>query len=118
MKINCLWINTFTPTGRHYSYFHWDNDWYCFINLAKKHKDVRYIILFLDYQILQKIGKDSEKTVNVRIRILCGLINKISPEIMSIYMKSRLMECVWNITRQFKKDYNEWYCKNILELPF
>lgn len=116
MVINSLTCYPYTKWGRRYNQFKWDNNWYAFVK--SKNRQVSHCIFWFDYYILQRIGEDSKTTLNVRIRILCGMINKIPYPILNREMKIAFMECIWNIFYAMWKDYDDWYCKYILQLPF
>lgn len=83
-----------------------------------KIQTVKYLVSWFDTQILQKIGVDKDLTLKVRIRILCGLINNTPTSVLTRPMKIEFMECIWDTYNKFYKDWYEYYCRNILELPF
>lgn len=117
----------YTPWGKQYQQFHWRTSWWVFINLATKerttnqfmsNKPINHILYWFDNEILQKIGKDTRFTLDVRVRIVCGMINKLSPSKVSMDMKREFMECIWDTYQKFSKDYMEYHCKYELGLPF
>ena len=118
MVIYSLTSNVYTPWGKQYQMFHWKPSWWVFIKLSNKTKDVRHIIYWFDINILQRISKDTRFTLDVRIRIVCGMINNLTPIFISIDMKREFMECIWDAYQKFSKDYIEYHCKYILQLPF
>lgn len=59
-----------------------------------------------------------EFTLDVRIRIVCGMVNKLSSNRVSIAMKREFMECIWDAYQKFSKDYMEYHCRYELGLPF
>lgn len=108
----------YTPWGKQYQMFHWRPSWWVFANLSNKSKAIRHIICWYDANVLQRISKDTKLTLDVRIRIICGMINNLSPNPMSMDMKREFMECIWDTYQKFSKDYFEYHCKYILQLPF
>lgn len=126
MVIHSLTNKVYTSWGIRYSLFNWRPEWYTFIRIGNRecNKDefhcistsVKYIIYWFDTNILQKIGIDKEPTLRVRIRIVCGMVNNL--HYIPRPMKIEFMECIWDIYKKFYKEWNEYYCKKILELPF
>lgn len=126
MVIHSLTNKVYTSWGVRYTLFNWRPEWYTFIRIQNRecNKDwfhynddsVKHIIYWFDTNILQKIGIDKEPTLRVRIRIVCGMVNKIN--YIPWPMKREFMECIWDTYRKFYKEWNEYYCKKILELPF
>lgn len=126
MVIHSLTNKVYTSWGVRYELFNWRPEWYTFIRIQNRecNKDefhcisdsVKHIIYWFDTNILQKIGIDKEPTLRVRIRIVCGMVNKIN--YIPWPMKREFMECIWDTYRKFYKEWNEYYCKKILELPF
>ena len=119
MDVYSLTNRVYTHWGKRYNSFNWNDEWKTHTRLYSK---TRFrgtpIIAWLDMNILQRIGKDSDFTIKVRIRILCGMINKIPHNIYSREMKISFMECVWDIYKQFKKSWENWHCRYVLGLPF
>ena len=127
MVIHSLTNHIYTGWGAKYSDFNWRPEWYTFIRIQNReikkkpfgsYKHVAHIIYFFDNMILQRIGKDHRVTLDVRIRIVCGLINNTSPKILTIPMKREFMECIWDIYKKFMNEWYEYYYRYILELPF
>lgn len=127
MLINSLTSYIYTVWGAKYSDFNWRPEWYAFIRMQNKeikerpfnaYKPVAHIIYFFDTKVLQRIGKDHRVTLDVRIRIVCGLINQLSPNKVSIPMKREFMECIWDTYKKFMREWEEYYFKYILQLPF
>lgn len=128
MVIHSLTNKIYLNCGIKYSSINWRNEWYTFIKLYNKEikeqnsihhyskNRIGYIICWFDENIIQKIGKDSEQTLNVRIRIICGMINNLT--IIPREMKIEFMECIWDTYRKLRREYNNWYCHWILQLPF
>lgn len=120
MVVYHLTNRVYTPWGKQYSMFHWRPSWWVFITIAAKYnnKEVNHIIYWFDTNILNRISKDTRQTLDVRIRIVCGMINKLNPAKMSRPMKQEFMECIWDAYMKFSKDYYEYHCKYELCLPF
>ena len=125
--VTCLSNKVYTPWGKQYSSMNWREDWNIFIRLAEKEvtsksfketKSINHIIYWFDTEILQKIHVDKKVTLDVRIRIVWGMVNKISYQTMSRELKQNFMECIWDAYQKFSKDYIDYHCRYILELPF
>ena len=110
----------YTPWGKRYSSMNWREDWKIFIRLAEKEitsksfketKSINHIIYWFDTEILQKIHVDKKVTLDVRIRIVCGMVNKVSYQTMSRELKQNFIECIWDA-------YIDYHCRYILGLPF
>ena len=130
MLIYSLTNHIYTTWGVKYSSFNWRPEWYTFLRIQKRElkelefhesykvQTVKYLIFWFDNRIIQKIGVDKDLTLKVRIRILCGLINNTPTRVLTRPMKIEFMECIWDTYNKFYKDWYEYYCRNILELPF
>lgn len=127
MVIYSISNKIYTPWGKQYQLFHWKPSWWVFLKIAEKErqnlsfkakKPVNHILYWFDTNILQRINKDSTFTLDVRIRIVCGMINKLSPNKLSLDMKREFMECIWDTYQKFSKDYIEYHCRYELGLPF
>lgn len=130
MLIYSLTNHIYTTWGVKYSSFNWRPEWYTFLRIQKRElneiefhesyriKTVKYLIFWFDNMIIQKIGVDKDLTLKVRIRILCGLINNTPANVLTRPMKIEFMECIWDTYNKFYKDWYEYYCRNVLELPF
>lgn len=120
----------YTPWGVRYSSFTWQPEWYTFIRIQNreikelefheffKTPTVAHIIYWFDTLILQQIDTADKKTINVRIRIVCGMVNKLPTKVLTRELKIQLMECIWDTYKQFEQSWNDYYCKWILQLPF
>lgn len=117
----------YTPWGIQYKKFNWRESWRIFLNLRDKEvknktfrdtKPINHIIYWFDTNILCKINCEKKSTLDVRIRIVCGMINKISPNILSPDLKREFMECIWDSYKQFYQNYMNWYCHWIVGVPF
>lgn len=130
MLVYSLTNHIYTTWGVKYSSFNWRPEWYTFLRIQKRElkelefhesykvQTVKYLIFWFDNRIIQKIGVDKDLTLKVRIRILCGLINNTPTSVLARPMKIEFMECIWDTYNKFYKDWYEYYCKNVLELPF
>ena len=130
MVVYSLTNHIYTTWGVKYSSFNWRPEWYTFLRIQKRElneiefhesyriKTVKYLIFWFDNMIIQKIGVDKDLTLRVRIRILCGLINNTPASPPPRPMKIEFMECIWDTYNKFYKDWYEYYCRNVLELPF
>ena len=130
MLIYSLTNHIYTTWGVKYSSFNWRPEWYTFLRIQKRElkelefhesykvQTVKYLIFWFDNRIIQKIGVDKDLTLKVRIRILCGLINNTPTNVLTRPMKIEFMECMWDTYNKFYKDWYEYYCRNVLELPF
>lgn len=130
MKVNSLTTFSYTTWGRKYNQFEWRDEWKIFLRIVEReirtiefHKffktlTVSHILWFFDTQILQCIEDNRVTTLNVRIRILCGMINKLPTNVLTRDLKIQLTECIWDTYKKFKKSYEDWYCYYILGLPF
>lgn len=130
MVVYSLTNHIYTTWGVKYSSFNWRPEWYTFLRIQKRElneiefhesyriKTVKYLIFWFDNMIIQKIGVDKDLTLRVRIRILCGLINNTPTNVLTRPMKIEFMECIWDTYNKFYKDWYEYYCRNVLELPF
>ena len=130
MLIYSLTNHIYTTWGVKYSSFNWRPEWYTFLRIQKRElkelefhesykvQTVKYLIFWFDNRIIQKIGVDKDLTLKVRIRILCGLINNTPTSVLTRPMKIEFMECILDTYNKFYKDWYEYYCRNILELPF
>lgn len=130
MLIYSLTNHIYTTWGVKYSSFNWRPEWYTFLRIQKRElkelefhesykvQTVKYLIFWFDNRIIQKIGVDKDLTLKVRIRILCGLINNTPTNVLTRPMKIEFMECIWDTYNKFYKDWYEYYCRNVLELPF
>jgi CRISPR/Cas system CSM-associated protein Csm5 (group 7 of RAMP superfamily) len=125
--IYCLTNHVYSTTGKLYSSYNWNLDWNIFVKIAynerkitnfKDAKPVNHIIYWFDTNILQRIRKDSKTTLDVRVRIICGMINKLDANKVSFELKIRFMECIWDTYKEFSRDWEEWHAKWILGLPF
>lgn len=125
--IYCLTNRVRSTTGKLYSLYNWNPDWNIFLKMAinecrtmsfKAIKPVNRIICWFDRNILQRIGEDSKITLDVRVRIVCGMINKLDANKVSFELKIRFMECIWDTYKEFSRDWWEWHAKWILGLPF
>lgn len=130
MLVNSLTNHVYTSWGVRYNEFKWRNEWYTFLKLYDKElketdsfrrhttNSVGHIICWFDRNVIQRIGIDNKITIQVRIRIVCGMINKLFVPYVSREMKIEFMECIWDIYKQMDKSWTDYYCLKILGLPF
>lgn len=113
-----------------YNEINWRPSWYVFIRIQNReiketefHKffkasSLARIIAWYDTQILQQIGIAAKVTLQVRIRIICGMVNKLPVEVLTRELKIEFMECIWDTFNKLYNLWNEWHCRYILQLPF
>ena len=113
-----------------YSQVNWKPSWYVFLRIQNreirdtefrkffKKQTLAHIIAWYDINILQQIGIASKTTLEVRIRIVCGMINKLSTKVLTRDLKIEFMECIWDSFNRLYNEFNEWHCRYILGLPF
>lgn len=139
MRVAFLCSNVFFQFGNYrYDSIKWLNEWYFILNLQDKYKDkvkkqalekseneFLHILYFYDTNILQCIrGKCRlENTKNfattmVRLRIVCGMVNKLDHTKFSTDMKYWMMQCFWDTFYKVWKLHAEWYGRRIAKLPF
>lgn len=139
MRIAFLCSNTFFQFGNYrYDSIKWLNEWYFILNLQDKYcnkaktqsldkseSEFLHILYFYDRNILQCIYgmspiEDSKNfaTTMVRLRIVCGMINKLDHNKFSSYMKYWMMQCFWDTFYKVWKLHAEWYGRHIANLPF
>lgn len=125
--VTSLTNNVYTPWGKSYQKFRWNADWNIFIKIAERErktssfkdtKSVNHIIYWFDTEVLQKINTERKVTLDVRIRIVCGMVNKVLHTKLSWELKQRFMQCIWDAYQEFSRDYIEYNCRYILKLPF
>jgi hypothetical protein len=46
------------------------------------------------------------------------MVNQLPVEVLTRDLKIEFMECIWDTFRKLYSEWNEWYCKYILQLPF
>lgn len=113
-----------------YSQINWRPSWYVFLRIQNreikdtefhkffKKQTLAHIIAWYDINILQQIGIASKTTLKVRIRIVCGMVNKLSTEVLTRDLKIEFMECIWDSFNRLYYEFNEWHCRYVLGLPF
>ena len=82
-----------------YSQVNWRPSWYVFLRIQNReikntefHKffdkqNLARIISWFDMNIIQQIGIASKVTLKVRIRIVCGMVNKLPVEVLTRELK-------------------------------
>lgn len=126
MVVRCLTDNIYLPFGIRYDSLKWLNEWYTFLNIYERERKeewikpdtVGYIICWFDKKVLQCFYKCNDATLLVRLRIAVCMINNISPNKLSPYMKHWFMQCLWDTYRKVEIAYTLWYARNIAQLPF
>lgn len=131
MVVNSITVYTYlNKCPIRYNQINWRPSWYVFLRIQNKeiretefHKffkkqTLSKVLAWYDTQILQQIGIASKTTLEVRIRIVCGTVNKLPIEVLTRDLKIEFMECIWDTFRKFYDEWNEWYCRYILQLPF
>lgn len=139
MRVAFLCSNTFFQFGNYrYDSIKWLNEWYFILNLQGKYgnkaktqsldkseSEFLHILYFYDRNILQCIygmspieNSKNFATTMVRLRIVCGMINKLDHNKFSSYMKYWMMQCFWDTFYKVWKLHAEWYGRHIANLPF
>lgn len=139
MKVAFLCNNTFFQFGNYrYDSIKWLNEWYFILNLQDKYgnkaktqsldkseSEFLHILYFYDRNILQCIygmspieNSKNFATTMVRLRIVCGMINKLDHNKFSSYMKYWMMQCFWDTFYKVWKLHAEWHGRYIANLPF
>ena len=113
-----------------YSQVNWRPSWYVFLRIQNREikntefheffdkQNLARIISWFDMNIIQQIGIASKITLKVRIRIVCGMVNKLPVEVLTRELKIEFMECIWDAFDKLYDEWNEWHCRYILGLPF
>lgn len=122
--------NIYTRWGILYSKF-LVSEWDTFLRISQREKDnarknyhwidentVNSVLYWVDENIFGSIGLVNSFTLDVRVRIACGMINKLDLPYLTRDLKIQLVECIWCSYRKATSLYNEWYCRNIEGLPF
>lgn len=118
--------HVYTTWGEKYSSLLLRPEWDIFLKIAEKErqqgwlddKTVGHIIYWFDNNILQEIKPGPKTTLDVRVRIVCCMINRIPSSKLSWELKRQFMECIWYTYKIFYKSWDDWYCLKILGLPF
>ena len=139
MRVAFLCSNAFFQFGSYrYDSIKWLNEWYFILNLQDKYcnkaktqpldkseSEFLHILYFYDRNILQCIcgmnpieNSRNFATTMVRLRIICGMVNKLDHNKFSIDMKYWIMQCFWDAFYKVWKLHAEWYGRHIANLPF
>ena len=131
MVVNSITVYTYlNKCPIRYNQINWRPSWYIFLRIYNREiKDTEFhaffrkqrlakVLAWYDTQILQQIGIASKTTLEVRIRIVCGMVNQLPVEVLTRDLKIEFMECIWDTFHKLYSEWNEWYCKYILQLPF
>lgn len=131
MRVESLCANPYAPFAfKRYTSFDWKDEWIIFLKLqcedimrweedrkTRKEPAVRHVICWYDTNILQAIGEATDQTLNVRLRIVCCMVEKIP--YLSEELKRIFVECMWDTYYKFLNSYyKDWYFKYINPLPF
>ncbi len=127
MVLHSLTNQTHTKWGMPYSRINWSPDWYTFLKLQDKEirelginhrKYIAFIIYWFDTKILQEIGVAKDDTLWVRMRIVTCFVNKLPHTYASWYMRHAFIRCMIDTYQKFMHEWNEYYCRYVLGLPF
>lgn len=77
-----------------------------------------YITTWYVMNILNELETSNSNTLYVKLRIVCGMVNKIPDKKLSKELKIHFMECIWDTFIDAYKDYCEFASRFIWELPF
>ena len=112
MVVNSITVYTYlNKCPVRYNQINWRPSWYVFLRIQNKeiretefHKffkkqTLSKVLAWYDTQILQQIGIASKTTLEVRIRIVCGMVNKLPIEVLTRDLKIEFMECIWDTFR-------------------
>lgn len=92
-------------------------EWNKFFKMAEKHKSIKDILCWFDKNILRQMSISTKKsTLDVRIRIICGMINKNT--FLTRDLKFELMELIWYKYKEKTKLFYDFVAISIYELPF
>lgn len=92
-------------------------EWNKYFKMAYKNPDIKYILCWFDKKILQQMLVSTKRTtLDVRIRIICGLINK--NKFLTRDLKIELMELIWKKYKEKQCLFNEFLSRSIYGLPF
>lgn len=135
--VYCLTNRAFTKWGERYSKIEWCNYWAtvletCHLERIRKvhniHSDnkltLTHIVYWFDINILQQFPlteQVDDSTLDVRMRIVCGMINKLISTDKIKYSDTFKQETINALQDTYRKFYNkwwDWYSINVLELPF
>lgn len=94
-----------------------DSSWYKYIQLAQKKKELKEVLSWFDTRVLNDIFFGaSVTTVDVRVRIVCGMVNKltcITPD-----MKYELMNLMYEKRKEYQKKHIEFLARYVYNIPF
>lgn len=92
-------------------------EWNKYFRMASKHKDIEEILCWFDKYILRQISRTTKTTtLDVRIRIVCGMINKNT--FLTRDLKYELMELIWTKYKEKTKLFNDFVARSICGVPF
>ncbi len=92
-------------------------EWNKFFKMASKHDNIKNILCWFDKNILRQMSLSTKKTtLDVRIRIICGMINK--DHFLTRDLKFELMELIWDKYREKNKLFSDFVAISIYKVPF
>lgn len=92
-------------------------EWSKYFKMASKHPNICKIISWFDTMILQEMSRNVKKiTLDVRIRIVCGMINK--DIFLTKDLKLELMELIWTKYKERERIHDNVIAKCIYNIPF
>lgn len=77
-----------------------------------------YIIYWYTMNVLNELETNNFKTLQVKLTIVCSMINKISDKKLSKELKIHLTDFIQITFSNAYEDYFEYTCKFIRKLPF
>lgn len=93
-----------------------ETNWIKYIILAQKKPELKKVLIWFDNKIIDDLPTKSYTTINVRIRIVCGMVNKLS--CLTPDMKYELMNLVYSKRKEFDNKLIEFKAKWEWRIPF
>lgn len=93
-----------------------DYSWHKYIQLAQKKKELKQVLSWFDTRVLDDIPWKSITTIDVRVRIVCGMVNKlicITPD-----MKYELMNLMYDKRKEYQRLHIDFVAKWEYKVPF
>lgn len=134
MVVCSLYSRVYTPWGRPYDFFNWDNFWSTLLAIADKelrgyvnHKKIElnnytinHLLSWYNTNVLQAVSVNNGQLTSVRIRIACGMVDKVKLFKDNPNLARKTKECFTDTYRQFYCDCWNCYCKLCIDpqLPF
>lgn len=92
-------------------------EWNKYFKIASKHSDIKYILCWFDKNVLRQISMSTSTiTLDVRIRIICGIINKNT--FLTRDLKIELMELIWSKYKERQRLFSDFVARSIHKVPF